>query len=90
MRESCTFGSVRGAPSDRRLHSTLPFERFLSLGGGSESEEISEIRVVWGKAVAVSRYQFPALLERCGGRPAPHTKNFFGRLCGNFLRAKLL
>jgi hypothetical protein len=32
----------------------LPFDKFLSLGG--RSEEISQICVVWGKAVAVSRY----------------------------------
>ena len=32
-----------------------PFDGFLSLGG--RSEEISQIRVVWGKAVALSRYQ---------------------------------
>jgi hypothetical protein len=33
----------------------LPFDQFLSLGG--RSEEISQICVVWGKTVAVSRYQ---------------------------------
>ena len=55
MLESCTSGSVREASSDRRLYSTLPFDKLLSLGG--RSEEISQICVVWGKAVAVSRYQ---------------------------------
>ena len=55
MRESCMSGSVRGASSDRRLYSTLPFDKLLSLGG--RSEKISQICVVWGKAVAVSRYQ---------------------------------
>ena len=29
MRESCTSGSVRGAPSDRRLYSTLRFGQTL-------------------------------------------------------------
>jgi hypothetical protein len=55
MRESCTSGSVKGASSDRRLHATLPFNKFLRLGGGTE--EISQICVVWGKAVAVSRLE---------------------------------
>lgn len=32
----------------------LPFDKFLRLGG--RSEEISQIWIVWGKAVAVSRY----------------------------------
>ena len=44
---------VRGASSDRRLYSTLPFDKLLSLGG--RSEEISQICVVWGKAVALCR-----------------------------------
>ncbi len=33
----------------------LPFDKCLTLG--RRSEEISQVCVVWGKAVAVSRYQ---------------------------------
>jgi hypothetical protein len=36
----------------------LPFDKSPSLGG--RSEEISQICVVWGKAVALSRYQIAA------------------------------
>jgi hypothetical protein len=36
---------------------SLPFDKFLSLGG--RSEEISQICIVWGKAVAVPRYFYP-------------------------------
>jgi hypothetical protein len=51
--------ATRWASSDRRLYSTLPFDKLLSLGG--RSEEISQICVVWGKAVAVSRLEPPTM-----------------------------
>jgi hypothetical protein len=38
----------------------IAFEKFRSLGG--RSEEISQICVVWGKAVAVSRLEPPTVL----------------------------
>jgi Uncharacterized protein conserved in bacteria (DUF2130) len=45
----------RGATGAALFLKDLAFDKYLSLGG--RSEEISQICVVWGKAVAVSRYQ---------------------------------
>ena len=50
------FGSESLTVADvQYLNDRIPPDKFLSLGG--RSEEISQIWVVWGKAVAVSRYQ---------------------------------
>jgi hypothetical protein len=47
----------------------LPFGKFLSLGG--RSEEISQVCVVWGKAVAVSRYHVSPTMNGLRERISP-------------------
>ena len=65
----------RGVPSaldirtvDGETPVTLLFDKFPSLGGRSEA--ISQICVVWGKAIAVSHYQLFPHFSNCGRAPA--------------------
>ncbi len=64
----------------RVLDLNLPFDKFLSLGG--RSEEISQICVVWGKAVALSRYHLSHTTPRepCWDRPVPRAARSTAKL----------